>query len=390
MQWELPEPGPDASAHSARLLALIRARIKAAGGWIRFADFMELALYAPGLGYYSAGATKFGPSGDYVTAPEISPLFSQCVAAQCAAVLQALGGGDILEPGAGRGLMAADILRELARRDVLPEHYFILEPGADLRARQVETIATLKPELANRVVWLDSAPPRPLRGVIVANEVADALPVRRFVIEATGISELGVSLRGDELVAACGNADPAFARQVLQRVGDPGRLPQPYVSEFCDRLPAWISSLGDWLETGIVLIFDYGYSRPEYYLPERRSGTLRCYYRHRAHEDPFHWPGLQDITAWVDFSLLADAAGTAGLTVAAYTTQAQFLLAAGLEGFVTQAAVTGTVQQTQLAAGLRTLLLPGEMGETIKTMALARGDVATAAVMQGRDMRSRL
>lgn len=386
-QWELPEPDSAARAHSARLQALIRERIRAAAGWISFADFMQLALYAPGLGYYSAGATKFGPAGDFVTAPEISPLFSRCVAGQCAEVLSALGGGDILEPGAGSGVMAATMLAELARLECLPERYLILEPSADLQARQAATLEQLEPAVRARVSWLRAAPEQPLRGVIVANEVADALPVRRFVIADGIVHELGVTLAAGEFQLSTCAADTAFSQQALAAVGDPDVLTTPYVSEISMQLPAWVAALSEWLDEGVALIIDYGFSRREYYAPERCAGTLRCYYRHRAHDDPLRWPGLQDITSWVDFSWLAEAAHAAGFHVSGYTTQAQFLLAGGLEQLLQTPAATDAREQAVVAAGLRTLLLPGEMGESVKVMALSRGGAAAPQALQGRDMR---
>jgi SAM-dependent MidA family methyltransferase len=403
MLSELPQPDPDALEHSARLIAHIKAQILAAGGWISFADYMDLALYAPGLGYYSAGALKLGTDGDFVTAPEISPLFSRCLASQCAEVLAGLEQGVVLELGAGSGVMAVDMLLELERLQSLPAEYLILEPSADGRARQVALLSERAAHLVSRVRWLEGMPEQPIQGVIVANEVVDALPVERFVIESGRVEELGVAIQADQLAVQMGPASAALvtALESLQSESDllthlPAHLPAQsgYTSELCLRLPAWVASLSDWLQEGVVVLFDYGFSQREYYLPERSSGTLRCYYRHRAHEDPFIWPGLQDITAWVDFSRLAAAAQTAGMEVAGYTTQAQFLLAAGLDEQVareTENTVQGDPQkQVELAHALRQLVLPGEMGESVKVMALRKGDVTVPTAMYGRDMRSSL
>jgi SAM-dependent MidA family methyltransferase len=387
---DFPAPSPEALAHSAALCARVREAAAANAGWLSFADYMNLALYAPGLGYYSAGARKFGAAGDFVTAPEISPLFAQCVASQCAQVLESLGGGSIIEPGAGTGIMAADILLELERLDVLPEQYLILEPSADLRARQAETVARRIPHLQQRITWLDRSPEQPLRGVMVANEVLDALPVNRFTIRAGEVHELGVICAGNAFVYATRPASTELAGAVtaiakaLQT-----EMPEGFTSELCLQLPAWLRTASGWLKEGVALIFDYGFPRREYYLPERSSGTLRCYYRHRAHENPFLWTGLQDITAWVDFSWLAESALAAGFSLSGYTTQANFLLASGIEQRVP--AMTADAQtHVAMAAGLRQLLLPGEMGEAVKVIALGRGGADAPAAMFGRDLRSRL
>jgi SAM-dependent MidA family methyltransferase len=351
---------------------------------------MNLVLYTPGLGYYSAGARKFGAAGDFVTAPEISPLFSQCIAGQCAQLLNDLGGGTIIEPGAGTGIMAADILLELAHLDALPEQYLILEPSADLQARQAETFARRIPHLQTRVQWLERSPEKPLRGVLLANEVLDALPVSRFTMRAGEPHELGVSCAGENFIYVTRPASTELANAVSAISASTGsHLPDGFTSELCLLLPAWFREAAQWLGTGTALLFDYGFARREYYLPERSSGTLRCYYRHRAHENPFLWPGLQDITAWVDFSWLAESALAAGFTLTGYTTQANFLLASDIDKYAAAAAIDAQAQVT-VAAGLRQLLLPGEMGEAVKVIALGRGGAAAPAAMLHRDLRARL
>jgi SAM-dependent MidA family methyltransferase len=400
MLSEFPQPDPDALKHSASLVAHIKEQILAAGGWISFADYMDLVLYAPGMGYYSAGAHKLGMDGDFVTAPEISPLFSRCLAKQCAEVLAELDNSVVLELGAGSGVMAADMLLEFERLQCLPAEYLVLETSADLRARQVALLHERVPHLVSRVRWLDGMPEQPIRGVIVANEVVDALPVERFAINQDGPAELGVVIQADKLVEEMRPASGALRSSIEFLQSESGLLTEPgYISELSLRLPAWVASLNDWLQEGVVLLFDYGFSRREYYLPERTTGTLRCYYRHRAHEDPFVWPGLQDITAWVDFSHLAEAAQAVGMEVAGYTTQAQFLLAAGLDEQVaieteSHADAGGTQdeqqKQVELAHALRQLILPGEMGESVKVMALCKGNVIAPTALAGRDMRSSL
>jgi len=387
MLTELPTPSSVALEHSGRLVARLHERIAMAGGWISFRDYMESALYEPGLGYYSAGATKFGAAGDFVTAPELSPLFSQCLAGQCAEVLATLGGGSVLELGAGSGRMAADMLLEFARLGVMPERYLILERSADLRERQAATLAALPDELHERVSWLDSLPTQPLQGVIIGNEVADALPVQRVVFEGgNNVLEQGVASDGNELAlrARVADAELRSAVTALNVTFD-----APYVTEICTALPPWIAALSDALAAGMLLLLDYGYNRAEYYLPERRSGTLRCYYRHRAHEDALLWPGLQDITAWVDFTTLAAAGVASGLKLGGYTTQAQFLLAAGIDGRVQQESFADPIAQVSAARGLRALLLPGEMGDAVKVIGLTR-DAGAPSGFDGRDMRSQL
>ncbi|MGH8369705.1 MAG: class I SAM-dependent methyltransferase, partial [Gammaproteobacteria bacterium] len=316
---DLPSPSTDALAHSERLRARIHAEIVSAGGAIGFDRFMELALYAPGLGYYSAGARKFGAAGDFITAPELSPLFSRCLAQQAGEVLQALGTGDILELGAGSGVMAADMLAELESSDRLPARYLILEVSADLRERQRETLQQRVPGLLGRVQWLDTLP-ESFTGLIVANEVLDALPVQRFRRDADGWSEYTVRLDGDAFVWNTRPPAPEL-RDALAALE--ASLPSPlaigYSSELCLRLPAFIRALAGTLERGAMLFVDYGYPRAAYYHPDRSMGTLMCHYRQRAHDDPFLYPGLQDITAHVDFTAVAEAGVAKGLELAGYT-----------------------------------------------------------------------
>ena len=384
----LPPLSAEEAAHSARLEQLIRAEVAAAGGWLSFERFMELALYAPGLGYYSAGSAKLGKGGDFVTAPETSDLFSRCLARQCAEVLAQTGGG-ILELGAGTGRMAATILTELAARGTLPERYAILEVSADLAARQRTHLSVLPPELRARVIWLERLPDRPLEGVILANEVLDALPFRRFAFAGGELRELGVALSpsGALREAAAGPA-PELVRAVAEVAGA-AALPEGYVSEVCLRVAPWIASLGDCLARGVVLLCDYGLPRAHYYHPERRTGTLRCHFRQRAHDDPYANLALQDITAWVDFTRVAEAAAAASLSVAGFATQAAFLLGLGLPELVAEAA-PGSVLHVRLAGEARRLLMPEEMGEAFKAMALARGFDARLSGFVLQDLRASL
>lgn len=377
-RFELPEPSADALAHSARLVQFIAARIRDAGGWIDFADYMELALYAPALGYYSAGAAKFGPQGDFVTAPEISPLFGRCLANACAPWLRANRGGSILELGAGTGALAAEVLAALERNDALPERYLILEVSGELRERQRLAISRLPARLAALVDWIERLPAQPLRAVVLANEVVDALPVSVFSRCGTSLLARGVALSDGGFDWALRPASAELAHAVSSIEDELGALlPEGYTSEVCLRLPAWIGALAAALGDGLILLSDYGMSRREYYHPQRRSGTLACHYRHRAHADPFFHPGLQDITAWVDFTAVAAAAAAAGLAVAGYTTQAHFLLDAGLDRELSTLASGADRAALEAVRQAKLLLLPGEMGEHFKVLALVRGTAET-------------
>lgn len=390
----LPSPTAAAAAHARRLADVIDAALDAAGGWLSFADYMQLALYAPGLGYYAAGAGKFGEAGDFVTAPEISPLFAEVCASQLDPVLRALGGGQVLELGPGTGSFAAGALETFGAQRTPVTGYALLEVSPDLRARQQARLAAaatggITPN------WLDSLP-APFRGVVFANEVIDALPCERFVVRSGAAWRLGVGrVRGGGAPAFEWRARPAdgacagdafFAAAMAQRLDELAaagvRLPDGCCGEFHPQLDAWVASLAGSLEAGLLLFVDYGLPRAQMLHPDRVTGSLRCHYRHHAHGDPFLWPGLQDITAWVDFTALAEAGVAAGLEVAGFTTQAGFLLGGGIEQRL--AARLGTRPGTPLAQGVRRLLLPGEMGEAVKVMALTKdcGTLPTAFALQ--------
>lgn len=367
----LPPLTPEETDHSERLVTRIRDAIDAGNGWISFERFMEMALYEPGLGYYSAGSTKLGPAGDFVTAPEISPLFSRCLAAQCVEVFDRLGGGDILELGAGSGVMAADVLAELALQDRLPQRYFILEVSGDLRERQRRTLSERVPQLLARVEWLDRLPAQ-LRGVVLANEVLDALPVQRFRMRGTQVNAVGVTWQLGRLDWSEVHADPdvdAAVRAIEQANGH--AFPDGYLSEINLRLKAWIAGLAGVLSEGVVLFIDYGLPQREYYRTERREGTLLCHYRHRFHDEPLINVGVQDIGAWVDFTAVAEAAVDSGLRVAGFTTQAHFLIGCGIEHFMANIAEQPVTERVQLARQAMVLTLPGEMGERFKVIGLA-------------------
>jgi SAM-dependent MidA family methyltransferase len=369
---ELPLPDAAALAHSILLVDRIHAEIAHHDGRIGFDRYMEMALYEPGLGYYSAGAGKFGVHGDFVTAPELSPLFSICLARQCREVLDRLNGGAILELGAGSGRMAVDLLSELLRAGSPPASYMILETSADLRHRQQQLLQQELPDFISRITWLDRLPEQPLSGVILANEVIDAMPVRRVTVRQGELMELLVCRLGRSFDWITAPADPSLRRQVnaLQQLRR--SWPEYYATEFNPNLPHWIASLSDCLGRGVVLLIDYGYPRNEYYHPQRSHGTLLCHYRHRVHADPFLYPGLQDITASVDFTAVADAADAAGLVVAGYTAQAYFLLGCGLDQLMELPVGGNTRAHLERVNQARRLTMPGEMGERYKVMALTR------------------
>lgn len=360
-----PLPDADARSRSEALSERIRAEIdRAPSGAIGFARFMELALYAPGLGYYSGGAANFGPAGDFTTGPEISSLFGRCVARQIREVLAALGGGQVLELGGGTGALAEAALDEFARLGAETPRWLILEPSPELRDRQ-------RARLGARVAWIDTLPTG-FRGVIFANEVADALPVERFCIRDDRVLALGVTWDRDSF-AWVEQPAPAELDVRVRRVLGAGMdaLPDGYRSEVCLSLGAWIASLSETLGAGLLLLSDYGLPRAEYYAPERADGTLLCHYRHRAHRNPFLWPGLQDITAWVDFTTIAEAGTASGLTLEGFTPQAAFLAANGLAEMVADAADDAC--RARLANESKQLVLPGEMGERFRFMGLSRG-----------------
>ncbi len=363
---DLPGPSDDARRHSDRLSETIRREIDAADGWIGFARFMELALYAPGQGYYVAGAAKFGGEGDFVTAPEISPLFARTLARQIAELLER-SGGDVLELGAGSGKLATDLLLELRSLGCLPRRYLILEISPQLAQRQQSTIARRLPELATRIEWL-TALPEDIEGVVIANEVLDALPVHLVAWHQDGLYERGVAW--EDAFSWSERPLPAGA---LHDAAEVAGVESGYISEISLVAPALVRTLSGALRKGALLLIDYGFGRREYYHPQRSTGTLMCHYRHRAHDDPFFWPGLQDLTAHVEFTAVAEAGIDAGLHLLGYTTQAQFLINCGITQLLEQKPADAAGLPFALTAGVQKLLSPAEMGELFKVIALGRG-----------------
>ncbi len=359
----LPTAAADALAASHLLTAHISTQLQEAGGWLPFDRYMDLALYAPGLGYYAGGATKLGSGGDFVTAPEMTPLYAQALATQVAQIMEH-SAPQILEFGAGSGALARDLLAALQARGIAVQRYCIVEPSAPLRARQYKALGRIPVDLQ----WLD-APPHGFRGAVLANEVLDAMPVKLFVRTAQAVLERGVGLTDDGVLDWRDQpAHGALHEAVIALEAQLGALPTPYLSEWPVAAHAWATSLAGWLEQGAALLIDYGLPRHEFYHPQRASGTLMCHYRHRAHTDALWLPGLNDITAHVDFTAVAEHAQEAGLDVLGYTSQSHFLLNCGL--LTALAAVQSDPRSTQ---AVQRLLSEAEMGELFKVLAVGRG-----------------
>lgn len=386
MQLQLPEPGADAQSASHTLQQLIAGEIAAAGGWISFERYMDLALYAPQVGYYSGGSAKLGKEGDFTTAPEISPLYGATLAHLAAEVIAASPEVDnvLLEFGAGTGKLARDILSELQLREALPRKYFIVEISAQLRAQQQETLAAF----AQVVEWRDALP-ESFSGVVVGNEVLDAMPVRLAVKAAEGWQERGVACDAQGRLHF---ADRTVADLPVAQIPDADELPQGYLTELAPVAIGFMHTLGRMLARGaggLAILPDYGFPAAEYYLQDRDQGTLMCHYRHHAHPDPFYWPGLQDITAHVDFTAMAVAAVEEGAEVLAYTSQGAFLLNAGIGELLLRTSPEDSLRYLPLANGMQKLISPAEMGELFKVLAIGK-NVEWPARMLRHDRTHRL
>ena len=384
---ELPEPTLAARAHSERVVDAIHSEIAARGGYLPFSRYMELALYAPGLGYYAAGAKKLGPAGDFVTAPEMTPLFATALATQVSAILAATGRREIVELGGGSGRLAADLLPALAARDALPSRYAILEPSPDLAERQRATIARDAAAHLDRVAWIDRLP-ETIDGALIANEVLDAIPVDVIARRNGQWQERGVTW-DDARNAFAWAERPADTRRValaearFPPVGD-------YLSEINPAAEALVEDIARRLSGGAALFIDYGFPAAEYYHPQRNEGTLMCHYRHRVHDDPFAWPGLTDVTAHVDFTAMAEAGERAGLHVAGFAALAPFLLSCGILDALAATGPPESKAYIVAAAAVQKLLAPSEMGELFKVLALTRLDAIEWPGFTLADRRHRL
>lgn len=368
----LPEPAPEARAHCELVRAHIAEEI-AARGPIPFQRYMELALYAPGLGYYAAGARKFGAGGDFVTAPELGNVLALSIATTLADTLRRFDAPVLMEIGAGSGALAAALLPALQARGALPDRYLVLERSADLRERQRTRLMALAPALADRIAWLDAPPVEPFDGAIVANEVVDALACARFRTTVDGPLEILVDALDGHFVERLAPPRPQVARALAHLQAELGELPAGITSEVLPELDAWLAAVTAPLRRGLVLLCDYGYGRREYYRPERREGTLICHYRQHAHADPYWLPGLNDLSASVDFTALAEAGCAAGHELLGYDSQAGFLLASGVGALASTLSDLDDRERLRLAAELKRLMLPGEMGERFKVMLFGRG-----------------
>ena len=379
----LPEPSPEAREHSDRVAEHIRGEISASGGWISFARYMELALYAPGLGYYSAGSRKLGKAGDFVTAPEISPLYGQTLARQVKQVLDA-GFDEVLEVGAGSGALAATLLEELERAGRTPRNYLILELSADLRERSRDTLASRVPHLLERVAWLNRLPPA-FSGMVLGNEVLDAMPVHVVRTQGGRVEEGGVGVRSDRLDWSwrLASGGPLDAVRAL-------KLPEGFRTEIQLAARGFMRSLAGVLEKGAAFFVDYGFPEKEFYHPQRKDGTLMCHYRHHAHADPFFLPGLQDITSHVDFSAIATSARSGGLELLGYTGQAQFLVNCGITEVMSRTPPEDGAKFLPLANQANRLISPAEMGELFKVIALGREFAAPLLGFREGDRRQAL
>ena len=373
------EPDALSLAHSEKVARHVRDVIVQEGGWISFARYMELIMFAPGLGYYSAGAAKIGVAGDFITAPEMTPLFGQCLATQIAQVLRVVG-GDVLEFGAGSGKLACDVLRELKELGCEPRQYLILEPSADLRERQRTFLTDAIPEFIERIVWLD-AMPKEFIGVMIANEVLDAMPVHLIAWHDDGVHERGVEIKNETFQWRDRPLPPGTLKDCATALN----LAPGYVSEIHLAGEAFVRSMADALKRGVALLIDYGFSEHEYYHADRRGGTLMCHYRHRAHTDPFFLPGAQDVTAHVNFTAMLRAALEADLQASGYATQAQFLIGCGITDRLARVDAANASGYLPLANQAQRLLSPAEMGELFKVLALSRAcDISLVGFSQSR------
>ena len=387
----LPVPDREALAVSQELSSRIAAEIARHGGWLSFARYMEMALYEPGLGYYSNPGQVFGAAGDFVTAPELTPLFGATLARQVSPWLKdpALAGSGqvVLEVGGGSGMLAAQLLNALDNVGHHEVRYLILELSAERREHQRQTLKSLAPGLMDRVGWLETFP-ESFAGVVVANELLDAMPVQLFEWQTDAeaeLQEMGVTWVDGQFAWAPRPADSVLTETVTalrNRLGPEGaQWHSPYRSEVCPAQQAWMRTLADCMTAGVVMLLDYGFAEPEYYHPQRDQGTLMCHYRHRSHADPFLWPGLSDITAHVDFTALARAATAEGFSLVGYTSMAAFLLNAGLLDELADLPREPESFWFAQAQAVQQLISEAEMGELFKVIAFEKNLREAASVL---------
>ena len=397
----LPEPDDEAKQRSRLLVQCVESACAANGGWINFSEFMNIALYQPGLGYYSGGLQKFGVKGDFITAPEVSPLFGQCIALQLVDIFNHFRAETdqkiyVLEFGAGSGLLAIDILQQLESLNALPDEYLIIELSAELQQRQQKTIKDKSPELFKRVKWLEQLPDDLSSVVVIANEVLDAMPVENFKVTKSRIESLMVGVEDGNIISQYMPASDSVKKVIteLQQRSEfqflDGHNQSNYCSEYNPAVRGWLSLLASKIDKMVALLIDYGYNEKEYYHADRSTGTLMCYYQHRAHGDFSYWPGLQDITAFVNFTDVAYSAVASKFDVAGYTTQAAFLLSCGLSDLHESQVSDGVQQQVKLSQQIKTLTLPSEMGDRFKVIALTKNYDESLKGFSMLDLRNRL
>ena len=397
----LPEPDDEAKQRSRLLVQCVESACAANGGWINFSEFMNIALYQPGLGYYSGGLQKFGVKGDFITAPEVSPLFGQCIALQLVDIFNHFRTETdqkiyVLEFGAGSGLLAIDILQQLESLNALPDEYLIVELSAELQQRQQKTIKDKSPELFKRVKWLEQLPDDLSSVVVIANEVLDAMPVENFKVTKSTVESLMVGVEDGNIISQYMTANDYVKKAIeeLQQRSEfqflDGHNQGNYCSEYNPAIRGWLSLLASKIDKMVALLIDYGYNEKEYYHADRSTGTLMCYYQHRAHGDFSYWPGLQDITAFVNFTDVAYSAVASKFDVAGYTTQAAFLLSCGLSDLHESQVSDGVQQQVKLSQQIKTLTLPSEMGDRFKVIALTKNYDESLKGFSMLDLRNRL
>lgn len=388
-ELDLPELSAAEIAHSDTLCELIKKEISLSNSWISFDRYMQLALYEPSLGYYASGSQKFGEQGDFITSPEVGPLFAQTLAQPIAQLLNKMVDAVIIEFGAGSGKLAADLLQALSSINKLPEKYYIVELSAELQQRQKLTIQQKNPLLINHVEWLSELPNTKINAVVLANEVLDAMPVKRFKLHENKVYELGVETNDQQLKLSYRIADEQLTEQVkrleIESIGQ-----TEYCSEINLNIKPWLKAVADSLNQAAIYLIDYGYPRSEYYAEERCMGTFIGYYRHRSMDAPLWYPGLQDLTAFVDFTEVAEAALEAGLDVDGFTSQGNFLINCNITGVLERTETKTEIEHLQLVQQMKTISLPGEMGERFKVIGLSKGLDENVPGFEVRDFRYRL
>ena len=368
---DFEKPDQEALNHSMLVQEHLKNKVNDHQGWLSFYDFMNFVLYKPTLGYYSTGTHKIGLGGDFTTAPEISKLFGVAIANQLLPAIRKYKKPSILEIGAGSGKLAFDIINHLNNRNVELDYYYILEISGDLKERQKRTLSQLPKGIQVKIRWLDKVPEEGIEGAVIANEVIDALPFERFKIIDNDIVQIGITFKGSQLIEKERAASPALREAIKNIEHDIGRsFDSGSVSEIRVDFEDWFKSINKGLKSGIALFIDYGYARKDYYSSEIDNGNMICHFQNKAHLDPYIYPGLQDISASVDFSLLADSAFNLGYQVELYCHQADFLMSADILESINSE--TDDEERIRMNQQIKQLFLPNIMGESFKCMLLSK------------------